>query len=1308
MADKEVLELTKLEGSNYSMWNFGVRFLLQAKDLTGVVDGTEPEPDIETKPNDHKEFVRKSSQAAVILLSSVDRSLHPNLINCRTPKEIWDKLKVLYGDTSIDAKQNAWEQFYSFRMSQGESVAVQIERLESICRKLEDAGEKPSETAIISKLLSSLPSRFSVFRIAWDCTPEAERTKNNLIARLLKEDKRLSENEEDMSALALQVQRTYVGEASTKPSKKQRIQELKKRTKCAYCKEKGHWVRECSKKKRENKDSTNASAYVGDVATNFSNNFLDDSDVWIADSGASMHMTYQKEYFTHLENLPQPYSVRVADNKDLTATGKGTILIEETVNGRFIQRELRDVLLVPNLKRHLFSVGTISNKNYSFHVFKDKCEIRDRDGKLSSVGVRYKNLFRMCFKVKMPLECNAAQASTATLKLWHERMAHVNVRAVQQTCKEHNLLELDTKCDFFCEACIAGKQSRKPHATVSHPCVYGPGEKIHTDVCGPVNIESPRGTKYFLLFKDECTKFRKVYFLRHKSEVFEKFQEFEAFVLNQLNTNIKVLRSDNGKEYTSREFSNYLQRKGIVHEFSSPYIHEQNGKSEREIRTITELARSMLLAKNVDHKLWPEAISTACYVLNRIILQPSERISSYEKWFGRMPQVKHLKVFGSQAYLNMPKEKRHKFDPKSRKVIFVGYDGDSTNYRLWDNKTRKIYISSDVDFNENYDVTKQNTDSFSIDFNDVFGADEEPPTAQPQPLPIVSNEEPLAAQPQLQVSDEEEKGETEVNELRVLRNRESIREPDRYGVPVAYYTEVIPISYHQAMASENADKWKQAMDDEMAALQENHTWSLSPLPKSKRAIGCRWIFAIKSNSSGELTRYKARLVAKGFSQREGIDYFETYAPVVRYESVRLLLALAAERDYELMKFDVKTAFLYGQLQEEIYMEQPPGYCEDVNSVCKLHRSLYGLKQSPRCWNEKFVGFLKTFSFASCESDKCVFVGTVKGFSVYLALYVDDGLLMCENRSAITVVLEYLHSNFKITVDSACEFLGFQIIRNRELRSLKICQRLYVNKLLDKFNMQDAKFSSIPAEPGVYLSKDNNLLHSKNWDKNKIPYREAVGSLLFAARISRPDIEFSVNYASQFLECFGQEHWKFVQKILRYLKGTVDFGITFGDSGSPGNLLGFTDADYAGCLDTRKSRSGFVFMFNGAPISWSSQRQNVVSLSTAESEYIALSHGAKEAIWLRQFVKELNINCNSVRIFVDNQASIKLASNSEHHKRSKHIDVRYHFIRDIVNKKQIALEYVSSKDQLADIFTKPLAKAQFYYLREKLSIAGHSK
>lgn len=1291
MSDREVLELTKLDGTNYSMWKFGVMFVLQAKELTGFVLGTVDEPDKETKLEDWKTWIKRSSQAAVILLSSVEKNLHPNLINCSTPQEIWDKIKVLYGDTTIDAKQNAWEQFYAFKMTDSETVALQIEKLESICKKLEDSGEKPSETAVVSKLLSSLPPKFSVFRIAWDCTPEAERKKVNLIARLIKEDKRLAGNEENVTALAFQVQKTTLGNRPKKGQRKHNIQELKKRTKCALCKEKGHWVRECPKK---NEVSEGASAYISDVTATFSSTCEEDSEVWIADSGASMHMTFKQEYFTHLEAPAEEYLVKVADDKILQASGIGTIIIQEKLLGRLQERELRNVLFVPELKRNLFSIGTISDNNFSFHAYKEKCEIRGCDGKLSSVGVRYKNLYRMLFEVKVPVNCNLAQVKGCSqsdkLKLWHERMAHVNIRAVKNTCKQLGVGEpgLKAEKDFFCEACLTGKQSRKHHASIKSEMNYKPGEKIHTDVCGPVNIESPRGSKYFLLFKDECTSFRKVYFLRHKSEVFEKFREFNAFVLTQLNTKIKVLKSDNGTEYTSRDFEKYLCENGIVHERSSPYIHEQNGRAEREIRTLVETARSIILAKSVNSKLWPEAINTVCYILNRVILQPSEKETPYEKWFGRKPQIKHLKVFGVDAYLNIPKEKRTKFGPKSKKVTFVGYDGESNNYRLWDNDTSKIYISSDVDFNEQQAV-KHPITQFPIVLD--FQISEE----------STYDEAEAAAPEQVQIPQQDV-----TNERRVLRDRNLVHVPDRYGIPVAFFAHAVPSNYNQAVISQDAEKWKEAMNEEIEALNENKTWTLSGLPPNKRLIGCRWVFAVKTDPAGNVERYKARLVAKGFSQREGIDYSETYAPVVRYESIRLLLAIVAARDYEIKKFDVKTAFLYGELQEEIYLEQPEGYVDpnNANCVCRLHKSLYGLKQSPRCWNEKFVDFLRAFSFVPCDSDKCVFIGHVKGLKVYLALYVDDGLIVCENMSAIDEVLNVLKGSFKITVDNACEFVGLEIIRNRKQRLLTINQAGYVRRLIDKFAMQDAKFSSIPAEPGAYLRKNPESIQSNT----NIPYREAVGSLLFAARVSRPDIEYAVNYASQFLDCYSQEHWQFVKKILRYLKGTVDFGITFGNSGSLDSLHGFTDADYAGCLDTRKSRSGFVFVLNGAPISWSSKRQCVVSLSTAESEYIALAHGVQEAVWLRQFLLELNVDFKEIKIFVDNQAAIKLASNSECHKRSKHIDVRYHFIRDIVNTKQVELEYIPTTDQLADIFTKPLAKKQFTYLRFQLNILDHSK
>ncbi|XP_043483599.1 secreted RxLR effector protein 161-like [Leptopilina heterotoma] len=257
-------------------------------------------------------------------------------------------------------------------------------------------------------------------------------------------------------------------------------------------------------------------------------------------------------------------------------------------------------------------------------------------------------------------------------------------------------------------------------------------------------------------------------------------------------------------------------------------------------------------------------------------------------------------------------------------------------------------------------------------------------------------------------------------------------------------------------------------------------------------------------------------------------------------------------------------------------------------------------------------------------------------------------------------------------------------------------------MLEKFGMKSANSLSVPAEPGLSLRK------SEVNKKECIPYREAIGSLLFTARTCRPDIEYSVNYVSQFLDSFNKEHWQAVKRIFRYLIGTRNYGLVFGNSGSTLNLLGFTDADYAGCIQTRKSRSGFVFLLNGGPISWSSKRQDVVSLSTAEAEYIALANGTKEAIWLRRMLNKLGIKCETAPIYVDKQSAIKLSKNSEFHQRSKHIDVRFHFIRDVIGRKDIEVKYVMSKDQLADIFTKPLPKQQFVYLREMMSVSDHSK
>lgn len=1061
MATKDpVQNLTKLNGKNFTMWKFGVTFLLESQDLIEFVDGTAVEPNKQTHLDEWKKWKKASSKAAVILLTSIEQELHANLINCDVPQVMWEKIKSLYGDVSEDAKQNAWQQFYEFKIKDGEKLATQIELFESLCKKLENAGEKLTEASVMSKLLSSLPSCFSTFSMAWECTPKNERKKENLIARILREEKRLIQTEESVSQVALQVKAVKLSESGGGKTKKNKIDSLKKRTKCNYCKEKGHWARECKKrledeKQNKRKDQRNTesdagpSTYICDVTSFYTGTLETDNNVWIADSGASMHMTSHREYFSEFKPETVQF-VKIADNKLLAATGIGKINIQVELSGKLYDRQLSDVLYVPDLKRNLFSVGALSNKMFSFHCYGQYCEVRDSNGTLSAIGSRLGNLFCMNFKVKMPV-CNIAQ--DISLKLWHERLGHINIQTIKNTEKSAAVEGLQTaklNSDFVCETCILAKQNCRPHVARKLQKSFKPGEKIHSDVCGPTDVKSPNGTRYFLLFKDECSEFRTIYFLKEKTDVFTKFQEFEALVYRQTGNKIKVLRSDNGTEYLSNRFQNFLKEKGIIHEKSSPYIHQQNGCAEREIRTLVNSARSMLIARNVPNYLWPEAVKTASYVLNRTLSKQNDNSTAYEKWFNRKPEVKHLRVFGSAAYLHVPKEKQSsKFNARSIKLLFVGYEGESRNYRLYDKITKRIHVSSDVTFIENSSAADEGGEPESrnileLVFEDLNESDSEIETEQ------VNADINNKVQPELH-EEHAEQEERRNEELPVLRDRGTLRKP-AYLESYALLTETVPLTYEEAMSSPEAENWKTAMNEEMSALQENETWSLIKLPENKRPIGCKWVYTLKTDIEGRIQKYKARLVAKGFTQREGVDFFETFAPVVRYESIRLLLALAARDDLEIANFDVKTAFLNGDLQEELYMHQPPGYEVECNEsvVCKLHRSLYGLKQSPRCWNMKFVNFLRKFNFAPTESDSCVFVSKLNQDFVFLALYVDDGLLLSKSQHEIEKVLSYLKQFFQITVEPATQFVGLEIQRNRATREIKISQKAYAKRVIKRF------------------------------------------------------------------------------------------------------------------------------------------------------------------------------------------------------------------------------------------------------------------
>ena len=538
------------------------------------------------------------------------------------------------------------------------------------------------------------------------------------------------------------------------------------------------------------------------------------------------------------------------------------------------------------------------------------------------------------------------------------------------------------------------------------------------------------------------------------------------------------------------------------------------------------------------------------------------------------------------------------------------------------------------------------------------------------------------------------------------------RPPVRYGIDeftntanvtshIAYQAIKIvePNTIYDAFNSDHSQEWKKAADLEYCSLIENQTWSLVKLPKGRNVVGCKWVFRVKYDGNGEVNCFKGRLVAQGFSQSHGVDYEEIYSPVAQLSSIRTLLAFAAEKKLQVHQMDVVSAFLNGDLTEEIYMKQPPGYVQSGKEelVCKLRKSIYGLKQSPRCWNEKLCNHLKSLGFKESGTDPCVFIQSEQNNMKIIAVYVDDLILIAKTSNEIQQMKEGLSNTFKMKDMGQlhyCLGINFEVTK----QGISLCQKQYLLRILEKYRLSEVNTVTTPMDPNVKLVKDDS--YSKEVDPTQ--YQSMVGSLLHAARATRPDIAHAVGLVSKFNSAPMQAHLTAVKRIFRYLKGTVDIKLQYRSTGE--KLLGYSDADWANDTDDRHSTTGNVFIMSGGAISWLSHKQSTVALSTAEAEYIALGSATQEAIWLNQLLTDLRIDTKgSIEILEDNQSAIAMAKNSTGRRRTKHIDIKHHFIKEAVQAGTISVSYCPTADMLADIFTKQLPRTQFEKLRSRLGL-----
>ena len=820
---------------------------------------------------------------------------------------------------------------------------------------------------------------------------------------------------------------------------------------------------------------------------------------------------------------------------------------------------------------------------------------------------------------------------------------------------------------------------------------------VHSDVCGKINSKSLSGAEYFLTFVDDHTRYTWVYALKQKKQVFEKFLEWKALVENSTGQKLKILRTDNGGEFTSTQFENFLKSEGVRHERTIVKTPEQNGVAERINRTLIETVRSMLADSKLPPKFWAEALATATYLHNRSPTKAVTGATPHEAWMGEKPRVDHLKAFGCAAYAHIPKDERQKLDPKARKCIFLGYGCETKGYRLYDPRRERILFSRDVLFNESDHGIEGSIHAVQEKKQcvEVRMLDEEEETEREEPADEEETEHEEPADEEA-ADEENEEAPPAPPARRSLRQKQ---QPDYYGEWASVAANE-PTTVTEALCSPEKKEWIAAMEREMQSLSENDVWELVELPKDRKMVGSKWVFKRKFGADGSIERHKARLIAQGFTQKFGLDYDETFSPVIRFESLRTLFALAAHNSLKLQQLDVTTAFLNGELEEEVYMRQPEGFVTkgQEHLVCKLKKSIYGLKQSPRCWNATLHCHLEEMGFEQTTSDPCLYTSKEEEMFI-IGVYVDDIVLGGKRNSRISEVKTAL--SMRLVMKDMGElhyFLGMSVNQDQKTGRVWIGQPAYAEKLLEKFGMGSANPVSTPVEYGLKLAKASEE-DSKSDCVDQGLYQSAVGGLLYLATSTRPDIAYGVNNVAKFCSQPTKQHWVAVKRILRYLKGTVNLGLLY-RKGSSSSCVGFSDADWAGDINDRRSTSGYLFQLSGAAVSWRSKKQSCVALSTAEAEYMALASTAQEAIWMRRLTSDLkNGPTTGTVIFEDNRSAICMAQNPQFHGRTKHIAIKFHFIREQVKNGNIELKHCETKEMVADMLTKGLYRDQFTKLRK---------
>lgn len=1306
----------KLEGaSNWNVWKFQSIILLRSHDLLEVVQGTKVKPEAEAeKPR----WEKLDAKAQTWLVTRMSESAMMHILTCTTSAQMWRKLASVYEQKSETTIHIVQQRFFQYKYEEGTEMSTFLSKIEEMTNQLNQMGESISEKFVITKVLMSLPECYKHFVSAWESAPDDKQTYDNLVARLLIEEERLKEKREvDVSSkstssafVAKKIDKKDVkcykcnnkghfqSECRNKRNNNSES-ENKSGKKCFYCKKMGHLKSECWFKKNKNKE-TNAF-----VTVSASGHFQ--KAHWIVDTGASNHMCRDRDLFTAYSPSLSNKSVTVGNGNLCSVHGFGQMSLQVYDGDKWIDTTIENVLFVPELKTNLLSVNCITDRGYVVVTDNEKCKFL-KQNKVCAVAYRNQDMYLLDVRYKHGI-ANVAKVQSS-LKDWHEKLVHQNMQHVKNVLKNNNIVVTDD-ADLKCESCLEGKIHRLPFNT-SETKTTRTCELIHADTCGPFEVPSVGGSRYFVILKDDYSNYRSVYCVKGKDDVKKCIKNFINKAENITKNKVLYFRSDNGLEFVNREVQDLFSRRGIIHQTTVPYTAEQNGRAEREIRTLTEAARTMLC--DLPKKLWAEAIITAAYVLNRTSKSKEVGKTPYETWNNKHYDINNLKVFGTPVYVHIPKEKRRKLDSKGEKGIMVGYGEDVKGYRVFFQKNNSVEVKRDVVFLERGQEEKEQVVQLDYDIDTPESISEEQLSREENPTEgevltsesveqkvSCGSERPpgqVVASPNVSTKTLESDGSTYVP---CTRDEASSDEGDENIPPrkrsarvrkqTSFYnchhvsSEVTePKTYKEAMSRKDASEWQKAIKRELQTLKDNNTWKSCEKPVGEKTVSSKWVFKIKN-----CDQYKARLVARGFEQNDMLDSCEIYAPVAKLSTFRLFVSVATKLKLPIYQMDVTGAFLYGNIDETVYLELPEGAYSGNKNVVKLNKSLYGLKKSPKYWNDKFNSVIIKQGFVRSLSDTCLYTKHIGNSKTYVLLYVDDLLIFGNDSNEICNLKSMLNREFQMKdLGLVCNFLGIKVIQDLENGITKLSQKEYLENVLRKFEMHNCKEMSTPMDLNFNAKslEEKKSVIDKNIEKK---CRKIIGSLSYAALGTRPDICVAVSILSRYQNHANNTLLMALKRVLRYIKYTINYCLVYKCNNDM--VLGYCDANWGGDLKDRKSTTGYCFKFANCLITWCSKKQASVSLSSTQSEYVAISMAASEACWLINLLQDFDIkNVCPVVMLSDSQSAI-MAANTDCVKRLKHIDIRFHYIKELIKKGKILLKYIKTEDQTADMFTKALNK-----------------